>query len=129
MNGSSILKPGNNCWRIEHADKAAFIVDGADCFRAFRETVKRARRAVLIMAWDIDSRLKLVRDVQSDGWPITLGYCLNSLVKHYRTLHMHGRDWDFVRLFASDGEYLPLYVLLWNCHGRVHFHLDEHHPA
>ena len=129
MNGSSILKPGNNCWRIEHADKAAFIVDGADFFRAFRETVKRARRSVLIMAWDIDSRLKLVRDAESDGWPITLGDFLNSLVKRNRNLHIHVLDWDFVMLFASDREWLPLYKPQWNGHRRLHFHLDDHHPT
>ena len=128
MNGSSILKPGNNCWRIEHAEKAAFIVDGADFFRAFRETVKHARRSVLIMAWDIDSRLKLVRDEEPDGWPITLGDFLNSLVKRNRNLHVHVLDWDFVMLFASDREWLPLYKQRWNGHRRLHFHLDDHHP-
>ena len=34
-----ILKPGKNCWRIEHADRAAFLVDGAEYFRAFREVL------------------------------------------------------------------------------------------
>jgi phosphatidylserine/phosphatidylglycerophosphate/cardiolipin synthase-like enzyme/uncharacterized membrane protein YdjX (TVP38/TMEM64 family) len=129
MNGSSILKPGNNCWRIEHADKAAFIVDGADFFRAFRETVKHARRSVLIMAWDIDSRLKLVRNEEPDGWPITLGDFLNSLVKRNRNLHVHVLDWDFVMLFAADREWLPLYKQRWNGHRRLHFHLDDHHPT
>ena len=128
MNESSILKPGNNCWRIERADRAAFIVDGADFFRAFRETVKQARRSVLIMAWDIDSRLKLVRDETQDGWPISLGDFLNSVVKRKRDLHVHVLDWDFVMLFASDREWLPLYKQRWNSHRRLHFHLDDHHP-
>ena len=70
MSRSTILKPGDNCWRMEHADRAAFIVDGAEFVRAFRETVKNAKRAVLIMAWDIDSRIDLVRDQEPDGLPI-----------------------------------------------------------
>ena len=45
-----ILKPGKNCWRIEHADRAAFLVDGAEYFRAFREVAKQAQRSILIIA-------------------------------------------------------------------------------
>ena len=40
MAHSAILKPGATYWRIEHADRAAFLVDGAEFFRSFRETVK-----------------------------------------------------------------------------------------
>ncbi|HJT50576.1 MAG TPA: VTT domain-containing protein [Nitrosospira sp.] len=129
MNRLSILKPGNNCWRIGHADRAAFIVDGADFFRAFRETVKQAQRSVLIMAWDIDSRLKLIRDEEPDGWPTSLGDFLNNTIKRNKQLHIHVLDWDFVMLFASDREWLPLYKQRWNGHRRLHFHLDDQHPT
>ncbi len=50
MAHSAILKPGANYWRIEHADRVAFLVDGAEFFRSFRETVKKAQRSVLIIA-------------------------------------------------------------------------------
>ena len=81
MAHSAILKPGVNCWRIEHADRAAFLVDGAEFFRAFRETVKQAQRSVLIIAWDIDSRIDLVREGKPDGLPVNLSAFLNCMVQ------------------------------------------------
>ena len=81
MGHSAILKPGVNCWRIEHADRAAFLVDGAEFFRAFRETVKQAQRSVLIIAWDIDSRIDLVREGKPDGLPVNLSAFLNCMVQ------------------------------------------------
>jgi phosphatidylserine/phosphatidylglycerophosphate/cardiolipin synthase-like enzyme/uncharacterized membrane protein YdjX (TVP38/TMEM64 family) len=130
MTRSTILKPGDNCWRIDHADQIAFIVDGADFFRAFREAVKQARRSVLIMAWDIDSRVKLIREEEvSDGLPVGLGDFLNAMVERNDQLEIHVLDWDFVMIFAPDREWLPLYKQKWSSHPRLHFCLDDRHPT
>ncbi|HEU4853953.1 MAG TPA: VTT domain-containing protein [Nitrosospira sp.] len=130
MTGSTILKPGDNCWRIDHADQIAFIVDGADFFRAFRETVKQARRSVLIMAWDIDSRVNLIREEEeSDELPVGLGDFLNAMVERNDQLSIHVLDWDFVMIFAPDREWLPLYKQKWSGHPRLHFCLDDRHPT
>jgi hypothetical protein len=32
MRQSAILKPGENCWRIEQADRVSLLVDGAEYF-------------------------------------------------------------------------------------------------
>lgn len=132
MSRAPVLKPGTNCWRVERADRVAFLVDGADYFHAFREAVKQAQRSVLIMAWDIDSRVKLVRGEQhdqADGLPDTLGDFLNAMVRHRKQLNIHVLDWDFVMLFAPDREWLPLYKREWTGHRRLHFALDDIHPA
>jgi hypothetical protein len=81
MRQSAILKPGENCWRIEQADRLSLLVDGAQYFHAFRETAKNARRSVLIIGWDIDGRFELERDRPPDGLPTRLRDFLNSLVK------------------------------------------------
>ena len=47
---------------MEHADRLAFLVDGADYFRAFREAAKQARHSLLIIGWDVDSGVALVRE-------------------------------------------------------------------
>ena len=39
----TILKAGNNCWRIARAGRAAFIIDGEDYFAAVREALLLAR--------------------------------------------------------------------------------------
>ena len=123
-----ILKPGKNCWRIEHADRAAFLVDGAEYFRAFREVAKQAQRSILIIAWDIDSRVELVRKHEPDGFPIKLAEFLHSLLKRNEQLHIHVLDWDFPMLMAADREWLPLLKDEWTGHPRLHYHLDDRFP-
>ncbi|MGB7932627.1 MAG: hypothetical protein WCH04_10470 [Gammaproteobacteria bacterium] len=81
MRNSAILKPGDNCWRIGHADRVSLLVDGAEYFHAFRETAKNARHSVLIIGWDVDGRFVLERDHTPDGFPTTLRNFLNNLAR------------------------------------------------
>lgn len=129
MTHPSIMKPGKNCWRIEHADRIAFLVDGANFFRVFRDTAKQAQRSLLIIGWDIDSRVELVRGQEPDGLPIRLGDFLNSLLERNDQLQIHVLDWDFTMIFSTAREWMPLYKEDWNAHPRLHFHLDDQHPA
>lgn len=124
-----ILEPGRNCWRIESADRLAFLIDAAAYFRALRDAFKQARESMLILSWDIDSRLRLVRDEGADdGWPAPLGEFLNALICRWRKLHGYILSWDFAMIFAFDREWLPIYKLHWKTHRRLHFHMDDCHP-
>lgn len=133
MSATPILKPGKNCWRTEHADRIAFLIDGANFFRAFREMAKQAQHSLLIIGWDIDSRVKLIKEQkaeqESDGLPVNLGDFLHSLIKRNSQLHIHVLDWDFIMLFAPSREWMPLYKEEWKADPRLHFHLDDQHPA
>ena len=66
---SALLEPGRNCWRIERAERIAFLVDGAEYFGAVRAALARARHSILILGWDIDSRMLLAPDGARDGLP------------------------------------------------------------
>lgn len=125
----AILAPGRNCWRLEHADRVAFLVDGADYFSAVRAAALRARRSIFILGWDIDSRVRLVPEGADDDLPEPLGDFLNALAKRSRTLHIYMLNWDFPMLYAPDREVLPRYKLGWRTHRRVHFELDGAHPV
>lgn len=129
MSGASILNPGRNCWRVEHADRLSLLVDGADYFHAFREAAKNAQRSVLIIGWDVDGRFELERDGASDGLPTNLRDFLNSLVSRSKDLHVHVLDWDFAMIYATDREWLPSYKMDWTSHRRLHFRLDKQHPV
>src|SRR5215213_4310529 len=39
----SLFDIGRNCWRVEPADRASFLIDGDAYFHAFREAAKQAR--------------------------------------------------------------------------------------
>lgn len=124
-----ILRPGRNCWRVERARRVAFLVDGADYFSAFRAAAIRARRSIFILAWDFDSRTRLLPGGADDGFPEALGDFLNALAKRSSDLAIYVLDWDFAVLYAADRELLPLFKLGWRTHRRLHFRLDAAHPA
>jgi len=128
MQGANILKPGKNCWRIEPADRVRFLIDGEAYFHAFRETAKNAQRVIMILGWDVDSRFKLKRDSDYDGYPETLGDFLNALLRRNTQLQIYILDWDFSMIYAPDRQWLPLFKKDWNAHRRLHFNLDDHHP-
>ncbi len=124
-----ILKPGRNCWRIEHADRVAFLIDGNDYFRALYDGIIRARHLIQILAWDIDSRFELVRNTpQPSPWPSRLGDLLNAVIKRRPNLHAYVLDWDFAMIYASAREFLPIYKFDWRTNRRLQFHLDDSHP-
>jgi phosphatidylserine/phosphatidylglycerophosphate/cardiolipin synthase-like enzyme/uncharacterized membrane protein YdjX (TVP38/TMEM64 family) len=124
-----LLVPGRNCWRIDPANRLAFLIDGADYFAAVRSAIAKAQRTVFIVGWDIDSRIKLVPGGANDGFPEELGDFLNEVVKRQRDLRMYVLSWDFAMVFALDREWLPIYKLDWRTHRRLSFRLDDKHPA
>jgi phospholipase D1/2 len=127
--GSSILEPGRNCWRLEQAQRVAFLVDGAAYFSAVRAAAAKATHSIFILGWDIDSRMRLVPEGADDGLPEPLGDFLNALAKRSRTLRIYILNWDFAMLYAPDREALPRYKLGWRTHRRVRFELDGAHPV
>ena len=126
---SQILIPGRNCWRIEHADRVAFLVDAADYFSAFHTALENARYSILILGWDIDSRLKLVQDERPLRVPKRLGEFLNFIAAHKRGLHINVLTWDYAMIFAMEREWVPLFRLKWKNHRRLHYRTDNKHPT
>jgi phospholipase D1/2 len=124
-----ILQPGRNCWRTARAHRAAFLVDAAAYFGAFREAALRARHSLFIIGWDVDSRTRLVQNTPADGLPVFLGPFLQRLTELHRELEVYLLNWDFVMLYAIDREVLPLYTLGWQPHDRLRFEFDGRHPA
>ncbi|BBA34572.1 phospholipase D [Methylocaldum marinum] len=124
-----ILRPGSNCWRSAHASRVSFLIDSSAYFPALREAAIRARHAIFIVGWDIDSRTKLVQDGVNDGFPIQLGDFLKSLADHRRGLEVYILNWDFAMLYAAGREVLPIYTLGWQSHRHLHFYLDGRHPV
>ena len=124
----TILQQGHNCWRRENARRVAIAIDGAAYFRAVREAILAARSSVFILGWDIHSKLKLVRDGEADGFPEELGALLD-FVAQQRAVDVYVLSWDFAMIYLIEREPLPLYVLNWKTHSRVHFRMDDRHPV
>lgn len=129
-NVQSILRPGHNVWRVERADRAAVLIDGADFFLAVREALRQARRNVFIVGWDIDSRTRLVgRDCQADdGMPVTFVEFLSALVRERPELTVHLLLWDYSVLYAIERELFPTLALHWSTPRQVRLCLDDTLP-
>ena len=114
---------------MEPADRAAFLVDAADYFRAFRAAVAQAQKTVFILGWDVHSRCRLIRgDEEEDGLPSEFGSFLNAVAARRRGLNIYVLSWDYVLLYAMDREWLADYKLGQKTHRRIRFHMDDEHP-
>ncbi|MDQ4088627.1 MAG: phospholipase, partial [Pseudomonadota bacterium] len=88
------LEPGRNCWRIERAKRAALVVDGEDYFKLARAAMLKAKSQILVMGWDLDTRLKLIEEEDEDGAPVHLGPFISWLAKRRPELCIHILAWD-----------------------------------
>ena len=124
---SPILQPGDTCWRLEPAQRMAVLVDGAAYFEAFAAAARAARHSLLIVGWDIDSRLRLRRGDAAGATP-PLGAFLDGLAAARPELRVHILAWDFAMIYALEREALPVFKLGWQTHPNVAFRLDGEHP-
>lgn len=127
--GELRLEPGRNCWRIERASRAALVVDAADYFRLAREAMLRARFQILLMGWDLDTRIELIAEEQDGEAPIHLGPFIAWLAKRRPELCIHILAWDGeVYKLLGRGTTL-LRMARWRLFSdRIDFKLDSKHP-
>lgn len=124
----SLLEPGRNCWRLAHADRAAYLVDADAYFRAFVAAAEQAQRSILIAGWDFHSRTRLLCDENGNNCELELGDFLNRLVRQRRDLHIHILIWDYPMIFGFDREWAPLSGFGWKPRRRIHFRYDNTQP-
>lgn len=126
---SNIFKPGENCWRVEHADRCAVLVDGENYFRAVRKSLAQAKQRIMLLGWDFDERVEMHDTSEQPDGPLQVGAYFDWLLKKNRDLDIYVLRWDtgalksFVRLNGL------LTLARWYLHPRVHFKLDSHHPV
>lgn len=125
MTDKALLKPGHNCWQTVHADRVALLIDGENYFGAFHQALQKARHSVYILAWDIDSRMRLIRkqDKPSD-WPEELGLFISEVLKRNPDLNIYILNWDWAMVYTMEREWLPMYKPAWKSQSRLHFKLD-----
>ena len=79
--GSNGLFNGENCWKQGKAARIGWLIDGENYFAALRHSLESATHEILIVGWDIDSRVELVRDDQHPFYPSPLARTLERLVE------------------------------------------------
>lgn len=84
-----ILEPGKSCWCRETAERVAFLVDGQAIFAAFEAVALQAKKSLLIVGWDIDTRVVMKRSQKRQSSDATLGAFLESLAEARKELAIH----------------------------------------
>lgn len=125
---TTILSPGDTCWQIQPADKLSVIIDAADFFRHARDAMLKAKRSIMMIGWDFDTRIDLVPGKSDDGAPEKLGSFLNWLSDRNDALEIRILKWDVGLLNSITRGETPFYILRWMFSKRVHLKLDSAHP-
>jgi phospholipase D1/2 len=122
------FQQGANCWRIAGANRVAVLVDGEEYFAAVRQALIAAERRVFIVAWDIHSRVELVRDGKDDGLPRRIADLIKALLDRRRELEVFVLVWDYAPIYALEREPVFFGSTPWDGHPRLHFCQDGTHP-
>ncbi|MGZ9033596.1 MAG: VTT domain-containing protein [Rhodospirillales bacterium] len=120
---------GETCWRCVRAHRVSVLIDAAAYFSAFKAAALRARRSIIIVGWDVDSRVRLEPDRDDVPAPDRLGDFLDHLVVNRPGLHVHVLAWDFPIVLAGDREMFTSYRLGLMTHRRLRYCLDAVHPV
>lgn len=128
MSADKIIQPGKNCWQTAPAQRAKLLIDGENYFPAIHQAIQNAQHSVLILAWDIDSRMRLTRG-EEGGQPQEFGHLLTKMLAQKPDLNVYILNWDWAMLYTFEREWLPTYRPLWKSQQRLHYELDGECPT
>lgn len=118
---------GRNCWRRVRADRVALLVDGEQYYAALKSALLRARRSILWLGWDFDSRTLLTRG-RDIAAPDAIGALLDHVIRRQSGLRVNVLIWDTALVFSWDREFLTWAKLRWRRLRRLDYRLDDSHP-
>ncbi|WP_067704063.1 phospholipase D-like domain-containing protein [Nocardia jejuensis] len=123
-----ILVPGQTCWQIAEADRLACIVDAADYFRHAKSAMLQARKRIVLIGWDFDTRIKFEPEEKTLEGPNRLGKFLSWLPKERPDLEIYLLKWNVGALAAIGRGMTPIFIANWMTDRRLHFEMDAAHP-
>jgi phospholipase D1/2 len=125
---SSLLEPGRNCWRVEHARRASLIVDAADYYRLAMDAMLEAKSQIMLIGWDVDTRIRLIDGDPPCGAPPHLGAFLTWLARRTPGLHIHILAWDQGAISVPGRGTTLFRMLRWGLDPQISVKWDHQHP-
>jgi len=123
-----LFEPGNTCWRVERADRAAVLIDAADYFSAAKAALLGARHQIILLGWDFDPRTRLEPQNGLHDDHDRLGQILQTLTDARPELTVHVLKWNMYLPVALRFPMVPLRLQNLFTNPRMHYHLDDRHP-
>jgi phosphatidylserine/phosphatidylglycerophosphate/cardiolipin synthase-like enzyme len=129
MGGQAGLQAGETCWRIEHANRAAVLLDSGAYFAAAIAALHRARHSILLLGWGFDPRTRLTPDAQGhEHGPDEIGALLARLAKLRPELDIRVLIWKSALPVSISQDFFPHRAQWWFAGTRVKFELDASVP-
>jgi len=126
------VEPG--VWRYARASRVRVIVDAADYFDLMQRAALKAKKRVLLIGWDFDTRIHLRRGRRwyqkgiKRQYPSRLGSFFLWLVRHNPELELKILKWGFGALKLSLRGTMLFDLIRWAPHRRIDFKFDNSHP-
>jgi phospholipase D1/2 len=119
--GSSILNE-TTCWKVHERAKTALLIDGRDYYRAFYSAALTAKKSILLLGWQFDSDVELLRGEDlpegAQAEDVRLLSLLDRLCRARPELEVRVLAWDHSVIFALERELLQrLYFEAITCKG------------
>ena len=134
-------KPGSDesvapgVWRYAHADRVGVIIDAEDYFCLMQQAMLKARRRIMLVGWDFDTRIHLThghkrhQHAGDESYPSRLGSFLIWLSRHRKGLEIKVLKWglSFFQLMTRGSMTLDI-LRMWP-RRRINFKFDTKHPV
>jgi phosphatidylserine/phosphatidylglycerophosphate/cardiolipin synthase-like enzyme len=125
----TVLRPGETCWRLARAGRAAFLMDNQAYYAALFAALLAARRSVLILGWAFDPRTRLAPDgSEGPADPDEIGRILVGLTQSRPDLDVRLLIWKSAFSTTGVHPFLRHRARTWFARTAVKFHEDGDVP-
>lgn len=125
---TALLRAGENCYGIGHADRLACIVDAADYFRHAKAAMRNAQRRIILIGWDFDTRIRFEPQGPTVDGPAELGEFLEWLLTREPDLDIRLLKWSVGAVTAISRGMAPVFLTNLFTHHRIDLEIDTAHP-
>lgn len=125
----AVFRPGETCWRIARASRAAFLIDNEAFFTAAFEAMTKARRSILLLGWGFDPRTRMFPDgYDGPDDPDEVGRILVELAEANPLLDIRLLIWKSALPISASQEFFPHKARKYFRGTPVQFVLDDAVP-
>lgn len=122
------LLNGKTAWRVHERARSGLLIDGRDYFLAFHRAAREARRSILLLGWQFDSDVELLRGSDlpegASREDVELLRFLDGLCRERPELEVRVLAWDHSVVFALEREVLQKLLFDVVTSDRFHFRWD-----
>ncbi|MDO1558237.1 phospholipase D-like domain-containing protein [Brevundimonas sp. 2R-24] len=116
------------CWRVETADRVAFLMENAHYFEVLAQALRNARKSVLWVGWQFDPRTRLEPFDQRHSRSDEVGMMLRRLSHARPDLDIRMLIWKSPLLIAASQGFFPHKAQRWFRRWNGEFQLDRPRP-